>query len=112
MRKVVEKAATRSATRRSLGHVVSGVACLAAMLFYGQMTRLHLPVWRNGLSLWTHAMEHVPQLPVVQIQYANTLHQVGRDGEAVCVLECALESTQLDSADRNRILQKLDDWRN
>lgn len=78
---------------------------------YSIMTRDHLPVWRNGVSLWQHTVRRVPQLPVVQIQLANTLHAQGRDREAVAVLVATLGNPRLDDLDRRRIREKLGDWR-
>lgn len=77
---------------------------------YGRATQRYLPVWRHGLSLWTHAMQHVPQLPVVQIQYANTLHDLGRDKEAIAVLQKAMLRGDADHTDRKRIAEKLASW--
>ncbi len=86
------------------GTVTAGVFGCAVM------TARHLPVWRNGRSLWTHTVQHVPQLPVVQIQLANTLHQEGQTLKAINVLQQTLVNHDPDPADRKRILKKIADW--
>jgi len=58
----------------AIGFVVGGLLRASAHLSAKQ-----LPVWKDGLALWQHADRHVAQLPVVQIQLANTLHGMGRD---------------------------------
>ena len=68
------------------------------------------PVWRNGLSLWTHACRETPRLAVTRIQLANTLRQLDRTPEAVAVLRRTLIDCQPDDIDRRRIAQKLQDW--
>ena len=80
------------------------------MIFYQEKTRQHLPVWQNGLSLWTHTVKQVPDLPVVQIQLANTYHSMGRDKDALKILNQTLNSVRLDSADRKRVQEKIYSW--
>ena len=96
--------------RVCIQNTIAYASVAAAVLVFGQTTRAHLPVWRNPLALWEHTVEHVPQLPVAQIQLANTLHTLGRDREAVSVLETALETCNPDPSDRKRIDRKLADW--
>ncbi len=84
---------------------------MASVLILGSMTMRHLPVWKNGYTLWQHAMQHVPHLPVVQIQWANTLHDEGHNSEARAVLFNTLVTYGPDEADRLRILKKLEDWK-
>ncbi len=89
-------------------------ACVIAALAvsaYGWGTSERLPVWRNGMALWQDAARKAPQLAVVQIQLANSWHQVGDDERAIAVLQRALRECDPDRLDRKRILQKLSDWR-
>jgi len=106
----------------SLGPSSSGVlsrrravlACATVVLIigaYGWAAQQRLPVWRNGMALWQDTVQRVPQLAVVQIQLANTLHQRGEDEQAIAVLEFALRECAPDRLDRKRILLKLQDWR-
>lgn len=89
---------------------LAGAPVLVALVALFLATGDHLPVWKDKFSLWRHTMSYAPQLPVVQIQYANTLHSVGRDREAVSVLQQALANCQPDEADRKRMLAKIADW--
>ena len=84
---------------------------IASVLLFANLTRQHLPVWRNSFTLWRHTLQHVPHLPVVQIQWANTLHDEGRNREARSVLSNTLAYHQPDEADRVRILRKLEEWK-
>lgn len=84
---------------------------VCAIVAYGTATSRRLPVWRNGLTLWEDAVRHAPQLPVVRIQLADALHDAGRAGEAVSLLEGTLAETRPDEADRRRIERKLGEWR-
>ena len=107
-------ASVSDAFSRRMGLFRKAVLWLPAatgVVLYGQMTTQHLPVWRNGLALWQHSVQQSPQLTVVQIQLANTLHQVGQSQEAVAVLEKALARCNPDHVDRKRIFEKLHNWR-
>ncbi|MEQ9409145.1 MAG: hypothetical protein RIK87_15525 [Fuerstiella sp.] len=81
-------------------------ACVAALC----ITSSHLPVWRNSQSLWTHAMQKVPQLAVVRIQMAHTLHDGGQCREAIRTLQRALLQCQPDQLDHRRIIRLADAW--
>lgn len=83
---------------------------LSAVFVYGLLAQRHLPVWRNGHTLWNHATQHVPHLAVVQIQLANLLHDEGDDAQAKAQLLTALTRCRPDPADRVRILKKLNAW--
>lgn len=85
-----------------------GGLCFVFLLV--QKTSQYLPVWNNGMTLWTYTIEQVPQLSVVQIQMANTLHEAGRDTEALEHLEYALNHCDPDEWDRKRILKKMVEW--
>lgn len=84
---------------------------LIVVVGYSAATARYLPVWRDGTSLWEHANRHVPQLAVVQIQRANTLHELGETDQAIAVLEQALIRCSPDEIDRRRIEEKLANWR-
>ncbi|QDU82246.1 hypothetical protein Pla110_40010 [Polystyrenella longa] len=83
---------------------------LLLVVTYTSKTAAYMPVWRNGMSLWTYTIEQVPQLAVVQIQMANTLHAEGETQAAISHLEYALANCSPDQLDRQRIEQKLSDW--
>ncbi|MCA9049287.1 MAG: hypothetical protein KDA89_11200, partial [Planctomycetaceae bacterium] len=89
-------------TRLTASALVIGAAMTA--------TAGHLPVWRNSESLWTHAASQVPQLTVVRIQMAYTLHDSGRRREGIRELQKALLQCQPDRLDRDRILKTLQEW--
>lgn len=84
-----------------------GCSCLAMLAC---STAEYLPVWKDGRSLWAHARQHAPELTVVQIQWANTLHKEGQTEEAVTVLKQALVTTDPDRSDRDRIEKKIELW--
>jgi hypothetical protein len=96
--------------RHSLRRMLQNCTAGAGIAFYGLLTIQHLPVWQNPRSLWEHTQQHVPQLAVVQIQYANMLHAEGDNKQARSVLETALAQLDPDPADRKRILEKLSAW--
>lgn len=85
--------------------IAAGAVCLAFIL-----TSLHLPVWQNSESLWHHAMSQVPQVPVVRIQMACTLHDIGQRREAVRTMQRALFECQPDELDRKRMLNAIQSW--
>ncbi|MEO1999437.1 MAG: hypothetical protein ABGZ17_29680, partial [Planctomycetaceae bacterium] len=68
------------------------------------------PVWRNGLSLWTHACSVTPKLAITRIQLANSLQQLDRTPEAIDVLRRALTECGPDAIDQRRIEHKLQEW--
>ncbi|MAT16193.1 MAG: hypothetical protein CMJ46_13095 [Planctomyces sp.] len=78
---------------------------------YTGKTVAYMPVWRNGMSLWTYTEQQVPHLAVVQIQMANTLQAEGRTEDARMHLLYALEHCSPDELDRQRIEQKLAEWK-
>ena len=73
-------------------------------------TAAHLPVWQNPESLWTHAMKQNSQIPVVRIQMALTKYDNGQKREAINILEQALDQTDPDQQDRERIQNFLEEW--
>ena len=84
---------------------------MVVVVGYALAASQYLSVWRDPMSLWTHAHQHVPQLAVVQIQRANTLQSLDRTDEAIHVLEAALVHCDPDEVDRRRIEEKLTQWR-
>lgn len=90
----------------SLKWSLSVTAVVAAMA----LTAQHLPVWQNATTLWTHTMQAVPQIPVVRIQMAYTLHDQGQSREAVRTLQRALLETEPDQLDRKRMVTAIREW--
>ncbi|MCA9108837.1 MAG: glycosyltransferase family 39 protein, partial [Planctomycetaceae bacterium] len=108
---IVARQFGRLKERQWVFSVVSGVIVSTSILGYTGATMSYLPAWRNGLTLWAHTVNHVPQLPVVQIQWADALYDSGHHERAIEVLEETLQSRQPDEADRRRIEEKLIGWR-
>ena len=73
-------------------------------------TSNQLPVWSSPETLWNHAMKQVPELTVVRIQMAHTLHDRGQRREAIRTLQRALLETEPDKLDRKRILTAISTW--
>ncbi|MFG0333838.1 MAG: hypothetical protein ACF8TS_10790 [Maioricimonas sp. JB049] len=117
MEAVFQWAVTRLSKRKL--EAVSGIVPRTAGILlliaiggtYACLTTRQLPVWRDGASLWSHARDVTPSLTVVHIEWANVLHDRGRDEEACAVLVEALEQCRPDAADRERIRRKLSEWR-
>jgi hypothetical protein len=96
--------------RVSLQTAAATLTTVAVIALAVAGTRARLPVWRDGLSLWADAVQKTPGLTVVQIQWANTLHDAGRDAEAAAALNYALAHCEPDEIDRARIHEKLRAW--
>lgn len=73
-------------------------------------TQAYLPVWQNSDTLWNHAMAQAPQLPLVRIQKALTLHDSGQRREGIRELQRALLKTEPDELDRKRIRTMIKEW--
>jgi hypothetical protein len=86
-------------------------ALVVAVMSYAAMSMRYVQVWRNPTTLWAHALERSPGLPVVQIQWALTLHDRGETERACEVLEDVLTETRADEGDRLRIARILSEWR-
>ena len=82
-----------------------------AIMSYTAMSTKYVQAWRNPTTLWTHALAHSPELPVVQIQWALTLHDRGETSQACEVLECVIAGPRADRGDRLRIARLLQEWR-
>lgn len=85
-----------------------GIALVAASSIG---TAERLPVWRNATALWEDAAAKQPQLPVVQYQLATGLYEAGEQQRAIEVLDNVIAAGIPDTADRERMQQKLDTWR-
>ena len=83
------------------------VGSLAACL---TLTLKHLPVWQNSQTLWTHALQKYPKMPVLRIQMALTVHARGQEREAVQQLQLALLECQSDDLDRERMRGMIEEW--
>lgn len=90
--------------------------CLAAVLLacivcgYALQSTRRLPDWKDNYSLWRKTVGQVPQLAVVQIQWADALHEAGHELSARAALHLALTRCHPDAADRERIHQRLHEW--
>jgi hypothetical protein len=96
----------RGIAARSL--VSTAVAALISGFALASIGRL--PVWKDDLALWRRTVAQVPQLAVVQIQWADALHAYGRQPAAVAALHVALSRCDPDPADRERIQKRLIEW--
>jgi protein O-mannosyl-transferase len=63
------------------------LACLAGIWAIGSVRQL--PVWKDSLSLWQHALPRCPSCFVVQYNLGTAYMQVGRYQEALPHLEAA-----------------------
>jgi hypothetical protein len=105
--------ADRPAERQPLRVVARSLAAAACgVLLCGYLTLTHerLPVWRNDQSLWADAISKSSELPVVRIQWAQSLYAAHHQDQAVAVLKRALVETRPDEADRERMLATISDW--
>jgi hypothetical protein len=96
---------------RPLSWAIASAMMLLVTAGFVQRTRNYLPVWRSDLALWEHAVEQVPQLPVVQIQRAMSLQHAGQTEAALKALDYALAHCNPDDLDRERIKAKQIEWR-
>lgn len=106
-------AADRPSERRPVRVLARSLAAAACgVLLFGYLTATHerLPVWRNDLSLWADAVAKSPSLPVVRIQWAQSLYGAHHPSEALAVLQRTLLDTRPDEADRERIQATITDW--
>ncbi|QDT97647.1 hypothetical protein [Gimesia aquarii] len=89
---------------------VFGGLVLPLLTRYNLQTEQYLSVWKDGLSLWQYTAQQVPQIPVVQIQLANSYHNQGQHAEAIEIIKRAIKSTTPDELDRQRMEQKIQEW--
>ncbi|HVJ86162.1 MAG TPA: hypothetical protein VM452_11000 [Caulifigura sp.] len=110
-------AASTNADAGSVGHgarllaATTAALLVAAVMSYSAISMRYVQVWRNPTTLWVHAIEHSPELPVVQIQWALTLHARGETHRACEILEQVVAGRRADEGDRRRIARLLDEWR-
>jgi protein O-mannosyl-transferase len=96
---------------RWIATAVPGMAALTAVAASLLVTSGHIPVWRNSLTLWTQTQQRQPDIPVVRIQMALTLHDIGQTREAVRTMSLALVETQPDEGDRRRMTTAIERWK-
>ena len=106
-----ESRASGVGTWRILANVGAAAVVAAAVCGYAWQSTQRLPVWRNDFALWSRTIRQVPQLAVVQIQWADSLRARGHDSAAAATLKLALAKCDPDAADRQRIQERLQSWR-
>ena len=109
-RMIAVRFVTSPTSRVRTSKLITGGVIATGVFGYASATANYLPVWRDGLSLWENAVERVPQLPVVQIQWADALHDSGQVERAIIVLEETLQSREPDEPDRLRIEDRITRW--
>ncbi len=95
---------------QTIGNSLRGILAVGSITACLTLTLQHLPVWQNSHSLWTHAMEQHPKMPVLRIQMALTVHARGQEREAIRQLQLALLECQPDDLDRERMQGMIDEW--
>ena len=95
---------------RIVGNCLRGTAAIAAVASCLTLTLQHLPVWENSHSLWTHAIQQYPKLPILRIQMALAVHARGQEREGIRQLQLALLECQPDDLDRERMRGMIDEW--
>jgi hypothetical protein len=96
--------------RRVVARSLATAACGVLVCGYLDVTQNRLPVWRDDQALWADAISKSPELPVVRIQWAESLYAAHYEDQAVAVLRRALVETRPDEADRERMLAAIADW--
>jgi protein O-mannosyl-transferase len=86
--------------------MVAGIVC-----GYARLSTQRLPDWKDNYTLWQKTVGQMPQLAVVQIQWADALHEAGQEAAARAALHLALTRCNPDAGDRERIHRRLSDWR-
>jgi hypothetical protein len=89
---------------------LAAAACGVLVCGYLTVTHDRLPVWRDDQSLWADAISKSPDLPVVRIQWAESLYAAHHEDQAVAALRRALVETRPDDADRERMLTAIAEW--
>jgi hypothetical protein len=105
--------ADRPSERRPLriaARSLAAAACGVLVCGYLDVTHNRLPVWRDDQALWADAISKSPELPVVRIQWAESLYAAHHEDQAVAALRRALVETRPDNADRERMLAAIADW--
>jgi hypothetical protein len=91
-----------------VGHAAAAGAVPVLLAGAAWGTLNYLPTWRDPVLLWSHARDEVPQLVTVQVQWALTMEEAGHPAEAAAALHTALQNSQPDEADQQRIQKILD----
>jgi len=99
-----------AAVVQAIGNGLRGMVAAGSIAACLTLTLQHLPVWQNSQSLWTHAIEQHPKMPVLRIQMALTVHARGQEREAIRQLQLALLECQPDDLDRERMHGMIDEW--
>ncbi len=87
-----------------------GIMVLAYLTRFSLQTEQYLTVWKDDITFWKYTVKQVPQLPVVQIQLANSYHHQGQNARAVTIIKRAMQNTRPDQLDRQRMEQKVKEW--
>ena len=66
-------------------------------------------IWRSEETLWTHAISLRPEIAVVRIHRAETLHLQGQTDEAIALLTDGLETCDLDEIDQLKLTRMIRD---
>lgn len=90
------------ATTVILSSAIVGAYLIASMNY--------LPVWRNPLTLWEHARQQTPSLPIVQIQWADALYLSGNVTEALAALDIAAQHPKRDEGNMMVIEKLRNEW--
>lgn len=93
-----------------VGNGLRGTAAIVVVAACLTVTLQHLPVWENSHSLWTHAIQQYPKLPILRIQMALTVHARGQEREAIRQLQLALLECEPDDLDRERMGGMIEEW--
>jgi protein O-mannosyl-transferase len=70
----------------------------------------YLPVWRNPRTLWDHARQQTPSLPIVHINWADALYRSGDVQGALEALEVAAQHPKLDEGNVKNIESLRKEW--
>lgn len=92
----------------------SALAVIASTVLIGAAswgTLTYLPIWKDPVSLWSYAREQAPEIPIVQIQWALTLKDLGRFEEARQVLQQTIAQRSPDPAEQRLIHRMLEEIR-
>jgi protein O-mannosyl-transferase len=95
---------------RVITRSLAAATCGVLLCGYVTVTEERLPVWRDDQALWADAIAKSPTLPVVRIQWAQSLYAANHRDQAVAALRRALSETRPDEADRERMHAAIADW--
>jgi protein O-mannosyl-transferase len=106
----LDESMTANYRRQLATNSLAAIIVAAVVCGYALASTQRLPDWKDDYSLWRKTVGQVPQLAVVQIQWADALHAAGQDTAARAALHLALARCNPDVGDRERIRRRLDDW--